>query len=239
MDETFRIAGKGSLLFIAIVVFAILLLILIPFILLGLAGTAFSRLGFSWIAAIAIIILMLIGYFVNIPVISLKTAGNGAHDGRNDVFDAFSGEPVGNGSSSTTITLNLGGFFIPVGVLAYLLYETGHIMSARIFFSIAVCILVVSLIMAALTRIDPILGIRTPQVIPALSAIACGVLLSGGIGLESALIAFAGGIVGILLGASAVSLVRVRRAGLHRINIGGAGMFGPIFICALLSALIA
>ncbi len=43
MDETFRIAGKGSLLLIAIVVFAILLLIVIPFILLGLAGTAFSH----------------------------------------------------------------------------------------------------------------------------------------------------------------------------------------------------
>jgi len=237
MDDTFRFSRKGSLSVIVIVLFVILLLILIPLLILGLAGAAFSRLGFSWTAAVAVIVLMLAGYFVNIPVMKLKNAGIAA--GETAVFDAFSGEPVDESAQSVIIALNLGGFFIPVVIVAYLLFETGSMNRSLLLLPVAICVTLVTLIVVILTRIRAPAGISVPLVLPSLSAAACGIVLNGGTGLDAAVTAFAGGISGILIGGCFVLLVKGRRAGIRRINIGGAGMLGPLFLCALLSALIA
>lgn len=239
MADTLRFTGAGVLTFIGIIVFAILLLILIPLLILGLAGAAFSRLGFSWIAAVAVIILMIVGYFVNIPVWTFRDPGYPAGCAEAVVFDAFSGEPVDTGQHSTIITINLGGFIIPVAISGYLLYETYHISGETIFLPLAISLAAVALIVAILTRIQPPLKISVPLIIPSLVAVACGFLLNGGAGLEAAVSAFIGGTMGIILGATAILLIKRRQTGVRLISVGGAGMFGSLFLCALLSTLIA
>ena len=51
--------------------------------------------------------------------------------------------------------------------------------------------------------------------------------------------AFVAGTVGTLLGAGIAWLLRIKDLEVPQVNIGGAGMFGAIFLACLFSALIA
>ena len=238
MNKIFRLNGMGAFPVLIIALFAILLIILIPLFILGIAGAAFSRLGFSWFEAVAVIILMIIGYFINIPLWKIRNpVGNAGNTG--EVYDAFTGEPVGIGEISTTISINLGGALIPVIVSCYLLYEVHRHSAISSFLPIIACICIVAIIAAVLTKVIPHWGVSTPLLFPSIAAIGSGILLTGGTGLEAAVTAFVGGTWGILLGATVIMLMKWENTDMRQISVGGAGMFGSVFLCALLSALIA
>jgi len=239
MARIFRINGTGALPVLLIALFVILLVLLIPLLILGVAGAAFARLGFSWPEAIAVIILMIVGYFINIPVWTFRNSGPDAGSGDAAVFDAFTGEPVGDGQEPAVLSINIGGAVIPVAVSGYLLYVADTVSAGTLFVPIGICFAVIALIVAATTRFSPGWGAGAPLFVPAIAAVACGLLLNGGTGLEAAVTAFVGGILGILFGTGAVLLMKGKQAGIRQISIGGSGMFGPIFLCALVSALIA
>jgi uncharacterized membrane protein len=82
-------------------------------------------------------------------------------------------------------------------------------------------------------------GIRVPFIIPALTALLAGLLLSGGTGLTAAVTALAGGVLGTLAGGNLAHLYRVRDLEVSEVSIGGSGTFGAVFLCCILPALIA
>jgi uncharacterized membrane protein len=82
-------------------------------------------------------------------------------------------------------------------------------------------------------------GIRVPFLIPALTALLAGVLLSGGTGLAAAVTAFAAGTLGTLAGGNLAHLFHVRDLEVPEASIGGFGTFGAVFLCCVLPALIA
>ena len=57
---------------LAIILLIGLVILLIPLLILGVIGAAFTRLGLSWIAALALVLLMLAGSFVNIPLYRIR-----------------------------------------------------------------------------------------------------------------------------------------------------------------------
>src|SRR5512137_1116768 len=72
MSDGVRFSSAGPLSLFAFVLLIALLILIIPLLILGVIGAAFTRLGFSWISALAIVLLMLFGSFVNIPVYKIR-----------------------------------------------------------------------------------------------------------------------------------------------------------------------
>jgi uncharacterized membrane protein len=239
MSDGIRVySGVGALSVFALILLVILVILLIPLILLGVIGAAFTRLGFSWIAAIAVILLMLFGSFVNIPVYRVKR----------DMIRVACEDPSGFDIPApcmsqqvweTLISINLGGAVIPVCIAFYLLYRSNQIAGNSLLLPTAVCFVAVAGVSFVATRMVSGYGLKVPLVIPALTALLIGILISGGTGLAAAVPACAGGILGILIGGNVAHLFRIKEIEIPQVSIGGAGTFGAVFLCCILPALIA
>jgi uncharacterized membrane protein len=239
MNGIFRFSGPDALPFLAFVLAIIILIFLIPLLMLGLAGAAFSRLGFSWIEAVCVILLMLMGYFVNIPIRTFTRTGGSDSSTGAMVYDAFTGEPVPDERSTTLVSLNLGGAVIPFVVSVYLLYEMERMNAGQSFLLSLVCLIAVAFVVMISAKIIPDWGIRAPLFLPSVTALACGLLLTGGTGLAAAVTAFSGGTMGLLVGITGLLFRKGFDQGIRQCSIGGAGAFGSVFLCILLSTLIA
>jgi uncharacterized membrane protein len=239
MNGIFRLSPTGTLSIVAVITLIGLILLVIPLLFLGLVGAAFSRLGFTWIEATAVILLMLLGSFINIPLWTFQRTRGRTESDTPEVFDAFTGDPVRDERQTTQLSLNLGGAVIPFAVSVYLLYQVQRLAGEMLLLQVGIAIIIVALVTKVSTTIIPMYGIRVPLLVPAFSSLVLGLLLGGGTGLSAAVVAFAGGTMGTMLGAGIFTLPMNRNSGVSRISLGGAGMFGAVFLCGLLAALIA
>ena len=238
MAGDIRFISAGPLPVLAIFLLIGLVLLLIPLLFLGIIGAVFTRLGLSWITALALVLLMLSGSFVNIPLYRI----------RRDVVRAVPMDSFGTGPASrcavypvwdTTISVNLGGGIIPVCIAAYMIYQGVAIATTALFLPVAFCAALVTVLSFVFTREMAGIGIRVPLLIPALAALLAGLLLSGGTGLAAAVTALAGGVAGTLTGGNIIRLLRIRDLEVADVSIGGNGTFGAVFLCCILPALIA
>jgi uncharacterized membrane protein len=239
MDNPFRVYSAGAYSLIAVVLFILLVILIIPLLFLGIAGAAFSRLGMSWVEAVAILLLMVLGSLVNIPLHTFRAPSGRTPESGPAVFDAFSGEPVPDAGSLTTLSLNIGGAVVPAALCIYLLSGNGQPGAGSPVVPVIACFALVAVLTFFLTTLLPGWGIRAPLFLPALAALALGLLLNGGTGLAAGVTAFAGGTMGTLAGATAFGLLQGIRQGIRQVSIGGSGMFGSVFLCAVLAALAA
>jgi uncharacterized membrane protein len=238
MTDGIRLSSAGPLSVLAIVMIMGFVLLLIPLLILGIIGAAFTRLGLSWIAALALVLLMLGGSFVNIPIYRIRRDMIRAaplDSGGNIMGASFATRPVWD----TVISVNLGGGIIPVGIAVFMMYQAGSVTGTSLIVPIALCAVMVMIISFVSTREMTGVGIRVPFFIPALTALLAGVLLSGGTGLIAAVTALAGGALGTLAGGNLAHLFRVRELEVPEVSIGGFGTFGAVFLCCILPALIA
>jgi len=234
MADGVRFFSAGPLSVIAIIIIVVFLIIIIPLFVLGLIGAAFVRLGFSWISALAVIFLILFGSTVNIPVYRI----------RRDMIRISRMDPcISSGEScnawDTTVTCNLGGSVLPSVIAAYLVYKALPIAGNFLLFSVCLSIITVAAVTFISTHVVPGVGIRVPLLIPGLTALLAGVILSGGAGLVASVAAFTGGTIGTLSGGNIAYLFRVSDLEISEVSIGGAGTFGAVFICCILPALLA
>jgi uncharacterized membrane protein len=238
MSDGVRFYSAGPLSVFVIILLIVLVIIFIPLLILGIIGAAFTRLGFSWISALAVVLLMLFGSFVNIPVYHIRrTMIRVSHD-EASVFGVC--VPCASDQVwDTTLSLNLGGAVIPVCVILYMVYEAIPITGSSLVFMVCAGITIVSAITFFSTRLVTYAGIQVPLLIPGLTALLAGLLLAGGTGLLAAVTAFVSGVTGVLLGGNVANLYRIKDLEVPEVSFGGAGTFGSIFICCMLPALIA
>jgi uncharacterized membrane protein len=137
------------------------------------------------------------------------------------------------------ISVNLGGGIIPVCIAIYLMYQAVVVTGSAFSVPVALCAVLVMIITFLSTREVAGVGIRVPFMIPALTALLAGVLLSGGTGLTAAVTALAGGTLGTIAGGNLAHLFHVRDLEVPEVSIGGFGTFGAVFLCCVLPALIA
>jgi uncharacterized membrane protein len=238
MSDGVRFYSAGPLSVFVIILLIALVIILIPLLILGIIGAAFTRLGFSWIAALAVVLLMLFGSFVTIPVYRIRRDIIRVPQDESSVFDVC--VPCASGQVwDTTISLNLGGAVIPLCVSLYMVYQAILITGTSLFFTVCAGITIVAIITFVSTRLLAFTGIQVPLLIPGLTALLAGLLLAGGIGLTAAVTAFVSGVIGVLLGGNIAKLYRIKDLETREVSIGGAGTFGSVFICCMLPALIA
>jgi uncharacterized membrane protein len=238
MSDGLRFYSAGPLSVFAIILLIALVILIIPLLILGVIGAAFTRMGFSWISALAIVLLMVFGSFVNIPVYHIRRDMIRIAPPDSSVFGEYvqkTPTPVWD----TIISVNLGGAVIPVGTSLFMVYQASLITSTSLLFLVCVGIILVATITYVSTRLVPGAGIQVPLIIPGLTALLTGLLLAEGIGLTAAVTAFVSGIAGTLLGGNIAQLFRIKDLDMPSVSIGGTGTFGAIFICCILPALVA
>jgi len=129
---------------------------------------------------------------------------------------------------NTTITLNLGGFLIPLVAALYLGITHPNLASVE------VCIITIAVIYLLTTFRDGI-GL----VIPGYSGIvplALSILLAPG---DVATVTFTAGVCGILIGlCAALSSIDTEHQGSPWISLGGAGSFQATYLAIVLAALV-
>ena len=238
MSDGVRFFSAGPLSVFVIIILIALVVILIPLLILGIIGAAFTRLGFSWISTLAVVLLMLFGSFVTIPVYRIRRDMIRVSHNEASVFGVS--VPCASGQVwDTTISLNLGGAVIPVCVSLYMVYRAIQITGTSLVFTVCAGITMVAIITFISTRLVTYAGIQVPLLIPGLTALLAGLLLAGGTGLTAAVTAFVSGVTGVLLGGNIANVYRIKNLEVPEVSFGGAGTFGSIFICCMLPALIA
>jgi uncharacterized membrane protein len=238
MSDGVRFYSAGPLSVFVIILIIALAIIIVPLLVLGIIGAAFTRLGFSWISALAVVLLMLFGSFVNIPVYRIRRDMIRVSHNQAPVFGVSFPNTSGE-IWDTTISLNLGGAIIPVFISLYLMYRAILITGTSLIFTVCAGITIVAMITFVSTHLDTYTGIQVPLLIPGLTALLAGLLLAGGTGLIGAVTAFVSGVTGVLLGGNIANLYRISDLEVPEVSFGGAGTFGSIFLCCMLPALIA
>jgi uncharacterized membrane protein len=232
MPDGVRFYSMGGWSALGIIILLCIVIVIIPLLFVGFVGAEFARLGFSWIVAVAAILLMLIGSAINIPVGKINR--DLIRIEHNDSII-----PDGYESWDTVISINLGGAVIPVAIACYLIYVVVQSTGMSLVVPLVVGVLLVAVLSYVSTRRVDGKGIRASLLIPGLTALLCGFLLAGSIGLSAGVIAFESGTFGTLLGANIANLPRVRDLNISEFSIGGRGTFGAVFIACILSALVA
>lgn len=233
-----RYSTAGPLPALAILILIGLVLLMIPLLFLGIIGAAFTRLGLSWIAALALVLLMLAGSFINIPLFRVRrdlVRAVPLDSSGNKLVSPLSPRPVWD----TIISVNFGGAILPVCIAAYLISQAVAINGIPLLVPVAFCTVICFAVSFVTTRETPGFGIQVPFLIPSLTALLAGLALSGGTGLAASVTALAGGIFGTLAGGNLAHLCGVRDLEIPEVNVGGSGTFGAVFLCCVLPALIA
>lgn len=230
------------LFFVGLLVLFLLAVIVFPILFLSAIGATFTRLGFSWWQALLILILTLVGSFINIPVRTLEgRPGAAAYDRYAVMYGRLYRIP--QQAPRTVLAVNVGGAVIPVLISLYLLYDSVVLSGGYQLFALALIgVAVVTVVTKLVARPVPGLGIATPFFIPPLAALFAALILSlfaGGVPAAAVIIAYVSGTLGTLIGADLLNLNHIAELGAPMASIGGAGTFDGIFLTGIIAALLA
>ena len=211
---------------------------LIPLLFLGLIGSALAKLGFNIFWIILLIIGMIVGSFVNIPLMKVKSEQQFVRVEHGRLMDRLYKVP--EFSNETMIAVNVGGCVIPVFVSIYIL------LSALTFADpiglYIRCLIGTAIVAVAVFKTSqPIagVGIATGFLIPPLCALICAIVLSGGDSFTAVAVAYISGTIGTLIGADVMNIRNLSNSGAPVASIGGAGTFDAIFLSGIIAAFLA
>lgn len=199
------------------VILFLLVMLLLPLVVTSLTmdmvTAAVTKLGFSPSLAILLLAAVVIGSSINIPLYQKNL------------------RPVGMDwqRQRTVVALNVGGGLIPV-LLALYQFTQGHSLA------ILATTTIVTLVSYYAAQIVPGIGIRMNAMVAPLTAVVCAWLLGG---LAAPSVAFAGGILGTLIGADLLHLREIECLSSGTLSIGGAGVLDGIALCGLFALLLA
>ena len=206
-----------------------LLALLIAFIQVGVLGYAYERLGVDRRYIFSLLVLSLLGSYVNIPVAELYSEQVVPPQ-----IIVFSGLPYvipeAISPQRTIIAVNLGGALIPTLLSLYLLAK--HPIRGRGLVGTAVVSLVVNLLAEPVRGV----GIAVPTFVPPLVTAVVALLLSRR---YAAPLAYICGSLGTLIGADLLNLGKIPKLGAPVAAIGGAGTFDGVFMTGILAVLLA
>lgn len=196
---------------------------------LGVLEYAYERIGIRHEYVFALLLLELLGSYVNIPVAELPpeeivSGREVAYFGMRYVVPAIEERPA------TIVAINVGGAVIPVALSVYLLLRN------RIFGTAAIGTVIVALITQRLAQPVRGVGIALPTLVPPLVAATVASLLSRG---STPALAYVCGTIGTVVGADLLNIGKVQGLGAPVASIGGAGTFDGIFLTGILAVLLA
>jgi uncharacterized membrane protein len=212
--------------FLMLFIFFVLLIILIE---IGILQYAYEKIGIDKRHIFALLLLSLVGSYVNIPVAELPAEH--MHSGRVTTFYGMRYViPMVKEWPRTIIAVNVGGAVVPVIVSLYLLFKNR--LYARGFVAVGIVAAIVHLMAYPVQGV----GIATPTFMPPLVATVAAILLSRQ---YAPPLAYIGGSLGTLIGGDLMNLGKIQGLGAPVAAIGGAGTFDGIFVTGILAVLLA
>jgi uncharacterized membrane protein len=224
--------GHAQYLPIALPLFALLagaLALLLILVQVRVLRYAYMRLGMSSGGAFFLLFASLFGSYINIPIAALGqetmvTEREVTYFGMRYIV------PVMVGSPDVILAVNVGGAVIPTLLSIYLLTKN------RLWERGLIAIACVATICHAFAQPVRGVGIALPIFVPPLVAAITAVIVSWR---NAAPLAYAGGSLGVLIGADLLNLGKLQGLGAPVVSIGGAGTFDGIFVTGLMAVLLA
>jgi uncharacterized membrane protein len=198
-------------------------------VLAGIVRFASASMGIEARTMIALLLLALLGSYINIPVAYLpERVSPGA--ATINFFGVPYVIPVLREWPATVVAVNVGGAVIPTLLSLYLLVKN-HLYVLGL-----AGIAVVTIVCHLLARPVPGLGVAEPVFIPPIITAIVAVILSRR---YAAPLAYISGSLGTLIGADLLNLNKIQGLGAPIASIGGAGTFDGIFVTGLLAVVYA
>ena len=195
----------------------------------GILKYAYTKIGVDRRYVFLLLLLSLVGSYVNIPVAHLP----GEQVVTDRVITYFGMRyiiPMVQEWPGTVIAVNLGGAVIPTLLSLYLLVK--H----RLYGSGLLGVVIVTAVVHWLATPVPGVGIAVPTFIPPLVATGTAWVLQRH---AAPPLAYIAGSLGTLIGADLCNLGQIQGLGAPVASIGGAGTFDGIFITGILAVLLA
>lgn len=213
--------------------FLLALLLLVAFLIfsieIGIIAHAYEKIGINSRYVFGLLLLSLLGSYVNIPVAELP--GKEMLSGQEVTFFGMRYViPLVQDWPRTVIAVNLGGAVIPTLLSLYLLVKHG------LYGQSLAAVAVVAVIVHWLARPVGGLGIAVPIFIPPVVAAAVALLISRQ---AAPSLAYIAGSLGTLIGADLLNLGKLQGLGAPIVSIGGAGKFDGIFLTGIVAVLLA
>lgn len=222
---------QHSFLFFAVLL--VLLFVVVGLIFFGAISIAFENIGFTPFIIFLILIGTLIGSFINIPLLKLRTTIPMIRDEVVSWFGVTYRIPqVEYGETITVVAVNVGGALIPTGVSIYLISKS----SISTIILCLIGVLAVALVTHAVARPVKGVGIATPAFIPPIAAAVAAFILAPA---QPRTIAYVAGTLGTLIGADLLNLRKIPKLGAPVASIGGAGTFDGVFLSGIIAVLLA
>ncbi|HLY53018.1 MAG TPA: DUF1614 domain-containing protein [Steroidobacteraceae bacterium] len=207
----------------------LLFVIVAGFVAARLLSFASASMGLAPHTMIAVLLMSLLGSYVNIPIAELPER----HMTSVAIVTYFGIPyvvPLARSSPGTILAVNVGGAVIPTLLSIYL-------MAKNQLFTLSLWgIGVVALACYLLATPEPGLGIAEPVFVPCVVATVMALALSRR---HAGALAYICGSLGTLIGADLLNLGKIRGLGAPVASIGGAGTFDGIFVIGLLSVVYA
>jgi len=196
---------------------------------IGIFSYAYEKVGVDRRYVFSLLVLSLLGSYVNIPVAELP--GEQILPGQEIYFFGMRYVvPMIERASKTVVAVNLGGAIIPTWLSLYLLVKK------RLYGPAIVGVTIVAAIVHTMAQPVRGVGIAVPVFLPPLLAAAVAILLSRK---SAPPLAYICGSLGTLIGADLLNLNKLQGLGAPVASIGGAGTFDGIFLTGILAALLA
>jgi uncharacterized membrane protein len=203
--------------------------LLIALIEIGIIGYAYEKAGVHRRYVFVVLLLSLLGSYVNIPVAELPaervvSGQEVTHFGMRYVIPLVEERP------GTVLAVNVGGAVIPTLLSLYLLVKTA--LYGRALIAVALVTAVVHWLAYPVKGI----GIAVPVFIPPVVAAVTALVLARQ---AAPPLAYIAGSFGTLIGADLLNLGQIQALGAPIASIGGAGRFDGIFMTGILAVLLA
>lgn len=218
----------GPITLIFLLAFWFLLALLVALIQIGILQYVFESMGISRRYLLGLLLLCLLGSYVNIPIAQFP----GRPERAGQVVEFFGVQyvvPVVVESQGTMLAVNLGGAIIPFLLSVYLIVK--HELYGKSVLAVGI----VSILVHLMARPVPGVGIAVPILIPPLVTALVALSLSSW---NPAPLAYIAGSLGTLIGADLMNLDKVRNLGAPVASIGGAGKFDGIFLTGIVAVLL-
>jgi uncharacterized membrane protein len=203
--------------------------LLIALIEVGILEYAYTKIGVDRRYLFAVLLLSLLGSYVNIPVAHLP--GERVITGRVITFFGMRYViPMVQEWPGTVIAVNVGGAVVPTLLSLYLIYK--H----RLYISGLIGIAIVAAVLYWLATPVRGVGIAVPVFIPPLVAAVTAWVLQRN---AAPPLAYIVGSMGTLIGADLLNLGKIQGLGAPVASIGGAGTFDGIFLTGIIAVLLA
>jgi uncharacterized membrane protein len=220
------------MIYLPVTFFLFLLFLLLPFIWFAIAldvvEVAAAKLGFSPTVALILFVMMILGSLFNIPLYERISRTPIAPDIADLWMARFWGIPLQKMEQKTIVALNVGGGLIPTALAIYEFTRSAPFASLGV-------TAIVAFVSYFSAHVVPGIGIQmNPLVAPLVASLTALLMVGSG----AAPVAFAGGVLGTLIGADLLHLREINRMAAGVLSIGGAGVFDGIAMCGLFALLL-